>query len=552
MTDDLNDYSKKKVVVSIDYGTAGSGFAYCRIQNPDDIIRYTKWGGDIPYCKTISSILYDKKIPKYIGHEAMKDYVENHSTNYTIISNAKLRFIESPTQRFKETESSPEMSPIEIVSDYLREMNKVIQSQFDKAGIKVSKEEIRYVVSVPSNYEEHHKKSMKEAIFKAGITSEISPVENDCIIVHENEAAAVRCMKYMNEESYCLEDGDYFIVVDAGGGTVDISSHQIQNGKLHEKTRRNTSLGSSNINDKFFEYLESLIGTVVIKAYKSENELKFFKMMQLWEKTKCNTTELKEQNFVLTNHFSKFMQKNGIELPNEIFDEDENALILSKEKMSEFFLPCIGDIENRISSHLNDLGHEVKFIFVVGGFSQSNILISILKSKFETKEMKLIVPPFPGDAVLVGNAMLGVDCSLIRTRRSLFSYGISTNKPFRKGDNIDLTEQSPTGFVIPGCFSKFVTADDEVDIDESFEKTFPINDPKKSVLEVKVYLSTKKDPKMVVDEKKLGIVKVPVVPGKDKSMKITFFIGKADLQVIAEDRDGNKTKSDFFFQSESS
>lgn len=47
------------------------------------------------------------------------------------------------------------------------------------------------------------------------------------------------------------------MVVDAGGGTVDITVHRIENKKLKEETVRNGGpCGSTSIDDKFIEVIK--------------------------------------------------------------------------------------------------------------------------------------------------------------------------------------------------------------------------------------------------------------------------------------------------------
>ena len=72
---------------------------------------------------------------------------------------------------------------------------------------------------MPAIWSDEAKAMMREAVIQAGIINEEDPL-NRLDLISEPEAAAAYCEnKY---HSWNLTDGNIFMIVDAGGGTVDL------------------------------------------------------------------------------------------------------------------------------------------------------------------------------------------------------------------------------------------------------------------------------------------------------------------------------------------
>lgn len=74
-------------------------------------------------------------------------------------------------------------------------------------------------LTVPAIWSDESKAFMREASIKAGIIEHDDPIHR-LELISEPEAAAAYCeYKY---KSWNLSDGNTFMIVDAGGGTVDL------------------------------------------------------------------------------------------------------------------------------------------------------------------------------------------------------------------------------------------------------------------------------------------------------------------------------------------
>lgn len=82
---------------------------------------------------------------------------------------------------------------------------------------------IMWAMTVPAEWSEASKESMRRAAFAAGITKSLN--SDSLILLYEPEAAA---MYAKNKKEVGLVKDSTFIVIDAGGGTTDITMHKVQ------------------------------------------------------------------------------------------------------------------------------------------------------------------------------------------------------------------------------------------------------------------------------------------------------------------------------------
>jgi len=69
----------------------------------------------------------------------------------------------------------------------------------------------------------------------------------------------------------------------------------------------------------------------------------------------------------------------------------------------------------------------VSYIFLVGGFAESELLQSLIKSRFDSPRCKVIVPVRPSLAVLRGAVLFGVNQDVFASRVARFTYGFATS-----------------------------------------------------------------------------------------------------------------------------
>jgi hypothetical protein len=102
--------------------------------------------------------------------------------------------------------------------------------------------------------------------------------------------------------------------------------------------------------------------------------------------------------------------------------------------MVSFFQPLFENIKSKVEQLLEQsqskVGYKAKFIFMVGGFSESPYLKSVIKQRFETDKINILVPKRPQVSVIRGACMYGLNPRSITSRIAKKTYGINTLTTF--------------------------------------------------------------------------------------------------------------------------
>jgi hypothetical protein len=120
----------------------------------------------------------------------------------------------------------PGKSEIDVAADYLFKLRQAMRSQLQKTlGEVFTREErnIRYYLTVPAIWNDAGKAATRTAAIQAGFLRDEN--DNRLTLVSEPEAAALFCAKsgLLN-----LKVGDAILIVDCGGGTVDLIAYEVE------------------------------------------------------------------------------------------------------------------------------------------------------------------------------------------------------------------------------------------------------------------------------------------------------------------------------------
>ncbi|CAB4473676.1 unnamed protein product [Rhizophagus irregularis] len=116
------------------------------------------------------------------------------------------------------------------ISDYLRESGKLIKETISTRwhGLKFF-EHVLLVISIPTEFDDRAKDTMRKCLYNAGLTN--SKESNKIEFTTEPEAAAIYCMRNLEEQNKqnkqnkrLVPVNSSFMVVDCGGGTVDLTT----------------------------------------------------------------------------------------------------------------------------------------------------------------------------------------------------------------------------------------------------------------------------------------------------------------------------------------
>ncbi|GES81271.1 hypothetical protein GLOIN_2v1030945 [Rhizophagus clarus] len=207
-----------RIVVAIDFGTTFSGFAYSNRSDPE-IITNDVWPQQIGSLKTNTVLQYVSNYQNVIkwGIPALAQKQTKHVRKNKDLSPSKtVELFKLHLGNISQNEKPPlphQLSYEKAISDYLRELGKeTISTRWH--GIKFF-EHVLLIISIPAEFDDKAKDTKRKCLYNAGLTDS----------------------KRSNKVEFTTEPS--FIVVDCGGGTVDLTTRRLlKDNKLSEIIER--------------------------------------------------------------------------------------------------------------------------------------------------------------------------------------------------------------------------------------------------------------------------------------------------------------------------
>ncbi|KAL0477864.1 hypothetical protein AKO1_013667, partial [Acrasis kona] len=559
---------QKKVVISVDFGTSRSGFSVIFL---DDKKKSThkelQWeASESRYCKNLTQILYDKTTKKPVtwGYAALRTMAEQFDTDsdstegqYHLFKYFKLGLQKDCKQ--VEDESGQIKKPVmDVIHDYLSFLFDKIKDFYNRAtNRKLNVAEITWCFTIPAIWDDKEKEAMRVAAKKVGMIGR-NASDDDFKIVLEPEAAAVYCLEYMkNNSNKSLRNGDTFVVVDAGGGTIDLTTYVVESGRIKEQTRGSgDKLGSSFLDDAFWALLEQRFGKDLMNNFKKDAPFDHHLLMCEWEKEKCKVKNyVKQLQVRVPGVLGGLLLSCNVD--RKLFNKVNYTIILSGEDIKEIFSPIVHGILDLISKQLEEMqvsngGTKADFIFIVGGFGGSEVLHDQICNAFATRLNNgiegVIRPSAPSEAIIDGAALLGLDDSLIKSRRMRRSYGVKSIQKFdpQKHDTKNKKRyRHRDGEWSENCFETFVVAGQEVEFNQVITKEFNAYTATQKCMQVEIYTSLFCD-LVYINEKeteKVGTLIIrmdDLTGGIDRVVQLRMYFGRANVKIEAYELTTNK------------
>ncbi|CAI2171542.1 6626_t:CDS:2, partial [Funneliformis geosporum] len=279
-----------RVVIGFDFGTTYSGFAYCHVTEKQNLRSNDLWHGERGQLKTNTVLQYDDKYNqvKLWGAPALakkpnrRDTTQNENKPVELF---KLH-LGDMLDNFK-----PNL-PVDYkkaITDYFREIGKIIKDTVTAQWSKIDYfKHVLLVITVPAEFSEKSKAIMRICAHNADLIKE--ECSANLQFTTEPEAAAVFCMENSLSEHGLAQPGINFMIVDCGGGTVDLTTRKLINDKqLGEVTERAGDFcGSTFVDDEFLKYLRRKVGDKPMDSLKEKN----YGRMQYLVQQFCNSGKI--------------------------------------------------------------------------------------------------------------------------------------------------------------------------------------------------------------------------------------------------------------------
>ncbi|XP_053373617.1 heat shock 70 kDa protein 12A-like [Mercenaria mercenaria] len=578
--------SGQLIVAAIDFGTTYSGYAYSfkdhYQRDPLQIFSHS-WVDGYGLCtlKVPTTVLFDKAGDfNAFGYEAEEKYAELSSSDKHIgwkyFRHFKMTLHNRPNLTLKtklRDDQGKTMPAIKIFSAAIKYLkthlfNKLTESYYNRQqsvkGNSVANDvyiniddDILWILTVPSIWSDSAKQFMRVAAVQAGIP------EGQLFLALEPEAAAIFTKTAVlstnnSDETGAFENDSQFMVIDLGGGTVDITVHKVQNdGKLHEVYPPSGGpWGGTLVDDHIYEFLENLFGRKVLEKLKTESTTETLDMHR--------TLELKKRQFRVTDEDDG---KVNLTVPGSLYEiyEEENReerfldrlerlysnkvqkkwgrLIIDQNIFHKLFTESIDNLTEHLVAicRRHDMAGVNTFV-LVGGYSECDVLKQSIKDIFTDKHM--IIPEEASSAVAKGAVLFGHDPDIIDSRRAPCTYGISTAVPFdsrvhpAKHRHRDMCED---------VFKVFIPVGTEI-VPGKTQVAHSFNTAKSSSVEI--YKSISEHPSFITDPgcEKVGEIDISGTAGESTRVDIIMKFGDTELHVEAKEQEtGNKISAKFNF-----
>lgn len=428
---------KKPHTASIDFGTCFCTWAYTEQDMGSD----EEDSGLIVSKKEPTSALLnpDGKTLKAFGYEAEQTFKDlaaqrNHKDHF-YFQRFKMALDKEQLSQTVELEDFmgkklPAMTVFQVSIQHISaEVRKLSKGVNEDKKESMKDEDVQWTITVPGFWSDAAKQFMREAATKAKLDT------NHVNIALDSEAAAIFCQNPSCSSDEMpttkFEPGTRYIIIDAGGGKVDLTAHEVsETGDLKEiHAGTGHSMGSNLVNDSFNELLENVFGKEVIDAFKKEEPVEWITLSDEFEDKKrsfqprCEHVEINIPSSV----YERFEVENEIEISCAVqagkyasdIKLNGNKMVITATLMKKYFAKPVEETIAQTKTIISKIG-PVDVIFMVGGFSASPMLQIPMKAAFADTE----IINRDGNAVAAGAIIVGPNPHLITQRVLKKTYGI--------------------------------------------------------------------------------------------------------------------------------
>ena len=535
-----------EVVVGIDFGSSGTGFAYSYFDK-NKIIHGQIYGASVDYKVQTEIILDDQNYILQFGADCVKFLKEKGLSTGHYFKGIKMELYENKSTIIAKN-SGKELPLKLVIQKVLEKIKEIAINEISKNRpyLKQQTEKIKWVVTVPAIWDEHQKSIMMESCVGAGLVNENT--DKSLFFALEPEAASLYCSMNKEIDREYFKEGDYYIVCDLGGGTGDIVAHLVgSNNNLNEISPSCGGNYGSNEIDKYIfkDIILKLFGcqdfnTFYLKYMKRNNEDNDKgELFNDWSELEREIKDFKE-GAKLTKIEKNQKYPINLSLFQDLFDDDidinelvkeyndnvyDNNLLLSVKKnkkkwIVEFPYRIIFNYMKKqtdsICKIINDIvsKENIKTIIFVGGYCSNEILLKLIKDDLSNNITTYLQPSNPSLAIMEGAVLFGIEPSTINIRKAKYTIGKRVNHEWEEskyaGKGKKIFDEKLQKYFCKDCFQKFIEINQNLKYGQEISHitTIPLikqNNIKEVIVLMDFYKTTNPNPTFISDK---GMIKI--------------------------------------------
>ncbi len=347
-----------------------------------------------------------------------------------------------------------------------------------------------------------------------------------------------------------------YLVADCGGGTVDLTVHELEEqGRLSELYKATGGAwGSMGIDYQFEMLLIDIFGEEFIIDFIQNKPISWLEMIMLFEAKKKSFSPHKHLAvniplpFVFIEYHREKMRRT-VESVIQSYGDDsvqwssQGTLRLQPSIMMALFDPVVSEIIHHIQELLliPELSR-IEYLFLVGGFAESAVLQEAVRNAFRS-HLRVVIPQDVSLTIVKGAVMFGLDPTLVHVRRSFLTYGVGCLHRFVPG------KHPPSKRVIKGgiewctdVFDTFVFADQAVSLGHKVTRGYTTANADQQSTTITLFASDKEFVRFVTDrgvskvaELKLEMPDLTGTGGRGRELRMSMMFGDTEISVEAID-----------------
>ncbi|EAU31233.1 predicted protein [Aspergillus terreus NIH2624] len=297
----------------------------------------------------------------------------------------------------------------DIIADYLERVFQHTKEQMENRHEYKEGEPVEFALCIPAIWTRKACRTMQQAM-----------------------TAALHRVRFITDKFH--DAGESFVLLDAGGGTVDAITYKVASNLPLRLEREAVApsgalCGSSYLNEDFRKFIERRLGE---ETYLQNLDAKIDMIMEQFEndiKRNFNPARNTYAVRVLIDNLRENKEK-GFKA---------NKMHITKKDMTEVFDGCLKRtaqlmLDQILQAEANNIF--VKKVVLIGGFAASHALSQHLNnelgeySKRAGRAIQLRVPKFPGTAVASGAVLCALKKEDAPARTIFSSYGLKITEPF--------------------------------------------------------------------------------------------------------------------------
>ncbi|THU90492.1 hypothetical protein K435DRAFT_781211 [Dendrothele bispora CBS 962.96] len=528
----------RKLVIAFDIGTTFSGASFA-ILDPDEIPKIqgvtrfpaqAKTGGD---CKIPSIIYYDQEgnvqaVGAETADEAFLERAEDE--NYIKVEWFKLHLRPKGMNTSDVQDSDlpplpPNKTALRVFADFLKYLYENTIKYIQELGPLYKpgsefwnsvKDNIELILSHPNGWEGSQQSIMRRATVLAGLVTEESSL-TALHFVTEGEASLHFCV--MSGKASTLGNSGGLIVVDAGGGTIDISAYYSVGQESFEEVARTRCLlqGSVYVSRRAEAHLKQKLAN---SKYSSNDDVK--QITQVFDKT----TKL-----VFRDRDSPAFIRFGTAKDRDPSVDIRNGqLKLAGNVVEEFFEPSLKQSVQAIKDIQEESSRALSTVLLVGGFAANEWLFMNLQRELAPLNMTLSRPDGHVNKAVADGALSFYLDHFVSVRVSKYTYGIECatqyipSNPEHNRRSHSIVVRPSGKRVVPGSFSRILAKGTRIHEEKEFSRSYyqesgSIDMFRSVIIDVMSYRGNLTNPEWIDTEPHMYTTLCTVVADASKAVK---------------------------------